>query len=378
MNAQKGNCFFYKRASATVPSFCCSPWIMEVPPPPYTPPVLLSSAPVPPRPFRLAGKAIFLTWPQNDIAKEDLMAKLLALWEAKLSWAVVAEESHKSGEPHIHAIVQFAERLDLKNANPVLDELTGKHGNYQSVKSAKKVLRYVCKDGQYVTHGEVPDFAEKAKLQDWAAKAILDEGKDFKSLVREQPGYCLLQKRKLEEFIGWAKRQKLADSLLPWKVLTPKSSASHVHVALWAYLRENVLVPRVPRQNQLWLSGLPGTGKSRFLAYLRARLRVYEMPRDEDFYDDYEDGCYDLVVMDEYKSHKKIQFLNAWADGQPLPLRKKGSQSVKTDNLPFIIVSNYSIEECYKSGIGRDALLDRFTQVYVDTLFTIDDPLHVE
>ena len=79
------------------------------------------------------------------------MAKIVALWEAKLSWAVVAEESHKSGEPHVHAIVQFAERLDLKNANPVLDALTGKHGNYQSVKSAKKGLA-LCVQGRSVYH----------------------------------------------------------------------------------------------------------------------------------------------------------------------------------------------------------------------------------
>ncbi|AIF34806.1 replication-associated protein [Sewage-associated circular DNA virus-14] len=351
---------------------------MEVPPPAYSPPPAAVSAEVVPRPFRLAGKAIFLTWPQNDVSKEDLMAKIVALWEAKLSWAVVAEESHKSGEPHVHAIVQFAERLDLKNANPVLDALTGKHGNYQSVKSAKKVLRYVCKDGQYITHGEVPDFSEKPKLQDWAAKLIIEEQKTYRDLVREQPGFSMMQKRKLEEFIGWNKRQKLADSLLPWRVLTPKPSASPVHVALWTFLRENVLVPRTPRQAQLWLCGLPGVGKTRFLAYLRARLRVYDMPRSEDFYDEYEDGCFDLVVLDEYKAHKKIQFLNAWADGQPLPLRQKGSQLTKTDNLPLIIVSNYSIEEVYRPGVGRDALVDRFTQVFVDTAFVIDDPEHVE
>ena len=105
---------------------------------------------------------------------------------------------------------------------------------------------------------------------------------------------------------------------------------------------------------------------------------VYDMPRDEEFYDDFEDGCFDLVVLDEYKANKKIQFLNAWADGQPFPLRQKGRQSVKTDNLPLIIVSNYSIEEVYKPGVGRDALVDRFTQVFVDTSFVIDDPEHVE
>lgn len=352
---------------------------MEAPPPAYSPPPPSVTPPIESsRPFRLAGKAIFLTWPQNDITKEDLMAKLVSLWEAKLSWAVVAEESHKSGEPHVHAIAQFTERIDLKNANPVLDALTGKHGNYQAVKSAKKVLRYVCKDGQYITHGEVPDFAEKAKLQDWAAKLIMEEQATYRGLVRQQPGYCMTQKRKLEEFIGWSKRQRLADSLLPWRVLTVKPNAPYVHQALWTFLRENVLVPRTPRQAQLWLSGLPGVGKTRFLSYLRARLRVYDMPRDEDFYDDFEDGCFDLVVLDEFKAHKKIQFLNAWADGQPLPLRKKGSQSVKTDNLPLIIVSNYTIEECYKSGVGRDALVDRFTQVFVDSLFSIDDPLYTE
>ena len=61
-----------------------------------------------------------------------------------------------------------------------------------------------------------------------------------------------------------------------------------------------------------------------------------------------------------------------------MPLRQKGSQLTKTDNLPLIIVSNYSIEEVYRPGIGRDALVDRFTQVFVDTAFVIDDPEHVE
>jgi len=326
-----------------------------------------------PRAFRLAGKAFFLTWPQNEVSKETLMANVLALWEGNVVFAVVAEESHKTGEPHLHAIVQFVKRVDIKDANPVLDALTGKHGNYQACKSARKVLRYVCKEGQYLSHGDVPDLKEKAKVQDELANLVLKEGKSYTQLVSLQPGYCMVHKRKLEDFIGWAKRQKLADSLLPWVVRSAIRPTS-IHAALWSYLRDNVLVPRLPRQNQLWLFGLPGTGKSRFLSYLRARLRVYEMPRDEDFYDDYEDGCFDLVVIDEFKSHKKIQFLNAWADGQPLPLRKKGSQTVKTDNLPFIICSNYSIEECYKEGVGRDALCSRFTQVYVDSLFSIDDP----
>ena len=96
---------------------------------------------------------------------------------------------------------------------------------------------------------------------------------------------------------------------------------------------------------------------------------MYTTCRRTKTYDGYEDGCYDLVVMDEFKSHKKIQFLNAWCDGQPLPLRQKGCQSVKNDNLPLIVCSNFSIENCYHEGIGRDALVDRFNVVRMEKEF---------
>jgi len=131
------------------------------------------------------------------------------------------------------------------------------------------------------------------------------------------------------------------------------------------WLETNILQTRLPRQKQLWLYGPPGVGKTRLIGLLRTMLRVYDMPRDEDFYDAYEDGLYDLVILDEFKHQKRLQFLNAWCDGQPLPLRLKGSQTVKTDNLPFIIVSNFSPEQCYKEGVGRDALVDRLSIVEV-------------
>ena len=133
-----------------------------------------------------------------------------------------------------------------------------------------------------------------------------------------------------------------------------------------------------PRQAQLWLCGLPGVGKTRFLAYLRARLRVYDMPRSEDFYDEYEDGCLTWWSWMSTRPTRRSSSLTPGLMDSSLPLRQKGSQLTKTDNLPLIIVSNYSIEEVYRPGIGRDALVDRFTQVFVDTAFVIDDPEHVE
>ena len=60
----------------------------------------------------------------------------------------------------------------------------------------------------------------------------------------------------------------------------------------------------------------------------------------EDFYCDYMDGCYDVIVLDEFKGQKRIQDLNQWTDGSHFPVKRKGlTPYVKKDNLPFIILS---------------------------------------
>ena len=38
------------------------------------------------------------------------------------------------------------------------------------------------------------------------------------------------------------------------------------------------------------------------------KLRVYWWPKDEHWWDGYEDGAYDLIVLDEFKSQKKITY----------------------------------------------------------------------
>lgn len=76
-------------------------------------------------------------------------------------------------------------------------------------------------------------------------------------------------------------------------------------------------------------------------------VRVYILPLHEDFYDFYDDDDYDLAVMDEFRGHKTIQWMNLWCQGGTNNLRKKGSQILKKKQIPTIIISNFSLEECY-------------------------------
>ena len=45
--------------------------------------------------FRLQGRAIFLTWPQNAATKEDTLAACVQQWPSA-TFIVVAEEEHKT------------------------------------------------------------------------------------------------------------------------------------------------------------------------------------------------------------------------------------------------------------------------------------------
>lgn len=90
----------------------------------------------------------------------------------------------------------------------------------------------------------------------------------------------------------------------------------------------------------------------------------------EDWYDDYEDGCYDIAIMDEFKASKTLTWMNQFLQGHPMHLKKKGVPGyLKRDNLPVIILSNYSPENCYNNvpPSHLDPLMRRLTLVVLDS-----------
>ena len=104
---------------------------------------------------------------------------------------------------------------------------------------------------------------------------------------------------------------------------------------------------------------------------------IYYWPRDEKWFDNYENGCYDLIVLDEYRAQKKITQLNPILSGDPVQLsRRCTSPLVYRDNLPVIILSNFHPRDAYRlvEDHALAPLLDRLEII----TFEQDQPIRLD
>lgn len=303
--------------------------------------------------FRMNGKNFILTFPQCATTKEEAAERLQQQWKDELQGYIVCEEQHKDGTPHLHVFLKFHQRKNFKTAD-CMDFIGGKHGNYQVCRSAKKSIEYVTKAGKYVAEGVDVESVRKQKTGDKIC-GMLDDGKSLFEIKEEEKGYFLMNKRKIEEYAAWVQCENSKKSKLDW--VEPKTDGltdANKQIAEW--ICKNIRQTRTFKAPQLFIFGKPNLGKTSLVEWLKKFLSVYLMPTTEEFYDHYSDD-YDLVVLDEFKGQKTIQFLNEFLQGSSMSIRKKGSQGLKKKNLPVIILSNYSLEECYPKA-NADGRLD--------------------
>lgn len=252
-----------------------------------------------------------------------------------------------------------------------LDNLAGSHGNYQSAKKVENVLNYVVKDNEWISFPENLPLEElkNAFGVNWKNKIsksdlvtqMISNGATLKDVNAAHPGFTMMNLVKIQNYLEWKKSTTMIQETIPFP--TPSSPVQgldqpHLDILNWIVAQvenlnqmEKVQVPAV--NNGIFITGPSNIGKSHFLNEIQRYFRCYFIPMDEDFYDLYEDGKYDLMVMDEFKHQKKIQWLNRLIDGTPVSLRKKGGQIMKIAPIPVMILSNYLLEECYPK-IYRD------------------------
>lgn len=110
-----------------------------------------------------------------------------------------------------------------------------------------------------------------------------------------------------------------------------------------------------------WWYGPTGTGKSRTLWQLYPTHYAKELNK---WWDGYEDE--EVVAIEEWspKNECTASFLKVWADRYPFPAQIKGGSLKKIRPKKLIVLSNYTIDQCFPAAEDRDPIKRRFKVVH--------------
>lgn len=332
--------------------------------------------------LRLRTLKPFITWPQCDKTKDHVLQKFKKLIEEKkkkFEFIIVAQEKHQDGKEHIHLVAKLATSTQL--AGTKLDGITGKRGNYQSSRVLLDTVNYVIKDGDYLVEPVEFDLKEWIRLKtakknpksDVLAKRIIN-GESIMEIAKTEPGYVMTNLQKMLSFKTFHEMQTKIQNKPDWNGIIPNKEYNDEEKQIIQWIEKNVKTERKWTDKHLFIHGSTQLGKTTLARELSKTLRTYFLPMDEEFYDGYSDE-YDLIILEEFKHHKRLQWMNRFLDGN-CHLRIKGGQVFREKCTPVIILSNYSLAECYPKVHEErrdvfETLNRRLLQVEVDDFIKI-------
>jgi len=333
--------------------------------------------------FRLDSSHFMLTWPQCNKSKEFVLAKAKEKWGTELKSMLVCEELHKDGTPHVHASLNFYKKKCFRGYK-CFDFLTEQHGNYQKTKSYYGCIYYVTKHGNYINYNITDYDIEKAI--EWGKrhtqtrdiiKKIEENNYSYFQIRAEYREFTFHNDRKLKTYINEEKVWKNQINRPKHNVIFQCFSVDNDVInakKVEDWLNNNIHKPRQLKQKQLYIYGEKDVGKSTLVRFIRDYgFLPYMLPREE-YFDLYDDNMYDFIWCEEFVcSQMPLQTMNMLAEGDQMPLRIKGKQSTKCNNLPMIICSNIMIEDCYVRcpHTAREAFITRFELVTLTSYMNI-------
>lgn len=244
-------------------------------------------------------KQWFLTYPQTTLTMAILLERLKEV--DTLEEYVIAEEKHKDGNLHLHAYAKYTTGVVLKDAPDVFTFFPHLSGNYQPARSAKAVIKYCTKEGNYLSSFDVPSYLNKKKKLDVStiktktARQALEDG---------------------DIGIASIRNYNLARSIL-----------------VDEYTHDSV--------RGLWIYGPPGTGKS---TAVRAEFPSLFLKQQNKWFDGY--AGEKAILIDDLDTNVLGHYLKIWSDKFACTGEIKGGMC-QLQHETFIVTSNYSIRELF-------------------------------
>lgn len=150
-------------------------------------------------PFRFQASNVYLTYPHTSIPLEDFKSSLLRL-HPNCSYLVACREHHADGDVHLHAYVEFNERL--RHSNPLFWDLETRHPHVKHLRGTKdkqRVIQYIKKDGDWTEHGLEPTDGGGV----WGEAVNAASEADFWGVILEKKPDAIRSFSNLQSFAKW-------------------------------------------------------------------------------------------------------------------------------------------------------------------------------
>lgn len=314
-----------------------------------------------------------LTFPRCDVLPSVALQAILDKQEVAacgIKQLLVCREPHQDGTPHLHVFLVLKKQLKYRlGNNDFWDFVGGKHGNYQAMKSVRGWLNYCMKGEDYVCFP--PEFvpstllsASKHKVsyvrEDVAKKIREDPETEDKTLVDLYPGFMLMYGDKVDSFRERIRRLKEAERIrleLPLEMPLCYYGFSDEEKRIYMFFHRVSTGGRT-HQHHLRIEGGTGIGKTRLMKLLSFFFNLYHVDYETNWFDDFSHESADLIVFDEFKSQKKLNFINRLCDGSGAVLSRRGKAPYRLKyRVPIIICSNFSWDQSYPNVLVRSPVL---------------------
>lgn len=265
--------------------------------------------------FRLRTSQLFLTYPRCEIAPAEMLEALRSkLPKDAITDYIVAREEHKEEDGgaahHLHVYLKTKNPVDIRE--PSFLDVGEAHGNYQGCRSNRAVMKYVTKDGEYITNIDL-EAVEEARQTKKAIGKRLMTGTSLSAMTQEDPSLIFGYKR-------------LKVDLLEFRLDTYQKKLRTVKA--------------------FWLWGPTGTGKShRALAMMGETY--YMKAGHNKWWDGYEGQK--NVWIDELPLEAAVwnmNYMKRWSDKYPCMVEVKNSTAYLEVEL-LVVTAQHSIRQFY-------------------------------
>ncbi|ABP58640.1 replication initiator protein [Clerodendron yellow mosaic virus] len=312
--------------------------------------------------FSVSAKNIFLTYSKCPIPKEQMLEliKNISCPSEKL-FIRVAQEKHRDGSLHLHALIQFKGKAKFRNERhfDVTHPNTSSqfHAHIQGARSSSDVKRYIEKDGDYVEWGRFQIDGRSARggqqtANDAAAEALNSGSAEAAlNVIREKlPRDFIFQYHNLKSNLDRIFAPPLEVYVSPFL----SSSFDRVPEELEEWVSENVksAAARPYRPNSIVVEGDSRTGKTLWARSLGPHNYLCgHLDLSPKIYSN--DAWYNVIddVDPHYLKHFK-EFMGAQRDWQSNT--KYGKPVQIKGGIPTIFLCNPGPNSSYKEFLDEE------------------------